>query len=692
MKSFTRKLRLRAATRQADADYTFEPADTRWLLGVLASVYRKQIKATQSDAAATEAEVLAQVAEQGFEIAPRTVAAWLDEAHTPADTRMLAVGDSGVFFILGRKNEEVLLVDKGADRPRAMATADFRAMLGTARLYAITTTEDDSPEVYGWRWFMKAFFSRTKVIRDALITSLVIQLVALAFPLTTQAIVDKVITNQAESTLIALGIGIALFAVFNALMSWLRQKLLLRLANVVDAELSVKVMAHLFRLPLRYFESRPTGVLITRMHGVERVREFASGAFLLLALELPFMFIFLALMVSYSAILSGIVLGFAALMVGLSFACGPQLRALANKQFEAGAKVQGFLTERVAAHETVKSLQLENASVSRYAELNRKQLDAALTMREFSNGYGTFMQLFEQLMNAAVLCMGAYLAMTTTSLTIGMLVAFQMFAQRVSQPLLKLSGMWQELQQVRTAVSQLGDVMSTPTERYGVAPTSSGHATGKLEVQALSFRHAPDRPPLYTDLTFSVEPGQVVLVTGPSGCGKSTLAKVMLGLYPNYEGFVRIDGRDIRSMTVNELRNLFGVVPQETVLFAGTILENILACSTASFEQAIHACRMAGIHEAIENMPQGYQTLIGERGVGLSGGQRQRIGIARALLKRPRVLIFDEATSGLDDASAEHIAQTVNTLRGQVTVLFVAHKVPKRLVADGSLSLASKTI
>lgn len=429
-------------------------------------------------------------------------------------------------------------------------------------------------------------------------------------------------------------------------------------------------------------------MLITRMHGVERVREFASGAFLLLALELPFMFIFLALMLSYSAVLSGIVLGFAALMVGLSFACGPHLRALANKQFEAGAKVQGFLTERVSAHETVKSLQLENTSVARYADLNRKQLDASLTMREFSNGYGTFMQLFEQLMNAAVLCMGAYLAMTTTSLTIGMLVAFQMFAQRVSQPLLKLSAMWQELQQVRTAVSQLGDVMSTPTERYGMAPTSAGRATGKLDVQSLSFRHAPDRPPLYTNLNFSVEPGQVVLVTGPSGCGKSTLAKVMLGLYPNYEGFVRIDGRDIRSMTVNELRSLFGVVPQETVLFAGTIIENVIAGSAASFEQAIHACRMAGIHEAIENLPQGYQTLVGERGVGLSGGQRQRIGIARALLKRPRILIFDEATSGLDKASAEHIAQTVNALRGQVTVLFVAHKVPGNLVADASLSLA----
>lgn len=259
MKSFARKLLSRRPSIHAESELTFAPADARWLLGVLASVYRKPLKAKAEDADISEAEMLAQVAEQGFEVASLSVADWLDEAITPVDARLLAVGEQGVFFILGRKDGEVLLVDKGADRPRSMATAEFRATLDGARLYVIASNEDSSPEAYGWRWFLKAFFARKKVIRDALITSLVIQLVALAFPLATQAIVDKVITNQAESTLIALGIGIALFAIFNALMSWLRQKLLLRLANVVDADLSVKVMAHLFRLPLRYFEAGPPG-------------------------------------------------------------------------------------------------------------------------------------------------------------------------------------------------------------------------------------------------------------------------------------------------------------------------------------------------------------------------------------------------------------------------------------------------
>ena len=688
---FARQTRVSCAAPEAPVSITVE--QQQWLWRVLPGVLRQARGrlASEINGPVPEPELLAQLADCGLELAPLSVAKWLDDAKTHPEAQVLVSGADGLTLLLGRKARQVLVLDPGAMQPRLIPQEELVPRLKTARLYLLEHDEKDAAESYGWRWFLRAFFSRRKVIRDVLVASFVIQLIALAFPLATQVIVDKVITNQAVSTLVAVGVGIALFAVFNALMSWLRQKLLLRLANVVDGDLSSRVMAHLFRLPLRYFEARPTGVLITRAHGVERVREFASGAFLLLALELPFMFVFLALMFAYSALLTGIVLGFVALMVGLSLACGPHLRTLANRQFEASAKVQGFLTERVAAHETVKSLQLENASVSRFGELNRKQLDASLAMRELSNGYGTFMQFFEQLMSASVLVVGAYLAMTSTSLTIGMLVAMQMFAQRVSQPLLKLSGLWQELQQVRTAVTQLGDVMSTAPEAYGNAPTSAGRVRGRLEAQGLGFRHGPDRPLLYSGLNFTIEPGQVALVTGASGSGKSTLAKILLGLYSGHEGFLRIDGRDTRSMWVNELRNVFGVVPQETVLFAGTVAENVLAGSSASFEMAVQACRLAGIHEVIENLPEGYQTKVGERGTGLSGGQRQRIGIARALIKRPAVLVFDEATSGLDEESAEHIAKTVNFLRGKATVLFIAHKVPRSLVVDCHVSLSVKS-
>lgn len=537
--------------------------------------------------------------------------------------------------------------------------------------------------------FCASFFSNKQAIRDTLITSLVIQLIALAFPLATQAVVDKVITNQAQNTLVVLGIGIAMFAVFSGVLSFLRQKVLLRLANSIDGRLAQQVFDRLIRLPLPFFENRATGVIINRIHGVERVREFVAGAFLLCVLELPFMLIFLALMLSYSLALSGVVAAFVGLMMVMSFVAGPMLRTRFNKQAQYGAKLQGFMTEQVAASETLKSLQLENTAGRRFAEINQAYLAATLNTKELGNAYGSFMQVTEQLMNAAVLCLGAYLAMTSTNLTIGMLVAFQMFSSKVSQPLLKLSGYWQELQQVRTAVAQLGDVMNTPTENF--SPLASSVVTGKglLQAESLGFRYSEDRPPLYQGFNFAVEPGQVVLITGPSGCGKSTLAKILQGLYVNYTGTVKVDGRDARSMSVNELRSNFGVVPQEAVLFAGTILDNLLmGAPNASLEQAVQACQMAGIHDVIENLPKGYQTEIGERGIGLSGGQRQRVAIARALLKRPRILVFDESTSGLDEASAEKIAETVNALRGKVSMLFIAHKVPKSLKVDRHVELA----
>lgn len=658
--------------------------EAQWLKQVLASVCR--VAARCPEQAQDWPGMTAWLRSQGVTTAPVTVAKWMDDSIIPPTTKVVVCGSGGLHVILARNDKGALVLRAGTNKAELVPFEAVHEWFVDAQAFALGQ-EEESSEAYGWRWFFTAFLARKAVVRDTLITSFVIQLIALAFPLATQAIVDKVITNQATSTLIALGTGIALFALFNGIMTWLRQKLLLRLANVVDAELSTRIMAHLFRLPMRFFEQRPTGVLMNRVRGAERVREFASGAFLLIALELPFSVIFLGLMLWYSPMLSGVVLAFVATMTILSFACGPTLRRLANKQFEAGAKVQGFLTERVAAYETVKTLRQEDTAVMQFDHLNRRQLNASLETSEFANGYSTTMQVLEQLMNVSVLCLGAYLAMTSPGLTIGMLVTFQMFAQRVAQPLLKLSGVWQQLQQVRTAVAQLGDVMSAPTERYGSAPTSAGRAAGAIKVEGLSFRYAADRPPLYKDLNFSVEPGQVALVTGQSGSGKSTLAKVMLGLYTGHEGFVRIDGRDSRSMPVNELRELFGVVSQETVLFSGTILENVLAGCAASMEDAVQACKLAGIHSAIENMSDGYQTLVGERGVGLSGGQRQRIGIARALLRRPSVLLFDEATSALDSATAEHIGQTVNLLRGHVTVIFIAHKIPQCLKVDKHIEL-----
>ncbi len=275
--------------------------------------------------------------------------------------------------------------------------------------------------------------------------------------------------------------------------------------------------------------------------------------------------------------------------------------------------------------------------------------------------------------------------------TVGMLVAFQMFAGKLSQPVLRIVGLWTQFQQASLSVQRLGDVMNAPAEPYSLTPSRAHDGQGKIEIEGLGFRYSEQHPLLYRNMHLSLRPGQTLAIMGPSGSGKSTLAKLLLGFYQPTEGSIQIDGIDIRNLSANELRAYFGVVPQETILFSGTILANLQAGNPgATFEQVTQAAKLAGIHETVEKLPQGYETEVGERGVGLSGGQKQRLAIARALIKRPKILIFDEATSALDAQTAEAFAKTINQLKGKVTMLFITHAMPKGLLVDGVLQIGSQ--
>ncbi|MDO8416589.1 MAG: peptidase domain-containing ABC transporter [Agitococcus sp.] len=683
MKTWIQKL---FGEKTVDNLLTLEQA--HWLVGGMASAFKLALQRPQVDAALGGVPsldaVFALLAEAGLQ--HRVVAM----AEITTDTLSLGPvvqrASEGLALILASSEEGWLIAREGATGTETVKMLPSPASY--VQVMRVVNSEEGQEEAFGWRWFSKEFFADRPVIRDVLLGSFFIQLIALVFPLATQAIVDKVIANQATSTLIVLGVGIFMMALFSAGLTWLRQYFLLRLSNALDKRLSYKVLTHLFRLPIQFFEQKPTGAIVNRVHVIEPIREFVAGAFILAAIDLPFMLVFAVLMVSYSWQMSLVVLAFLFIMLLTSFMVGPRLRVHAKRSAQLGAQVQGFLTEQVAAAETIKSLQLENSVQRRFAEMNQAYLQTTLTLRELANRYGTFMNFMEQTMNAAVLCLGAYLAMQGAVLTIGMLVAFQMFAQRVAQPLLKLSGVWQQFQQIRISVGQLGDIMNVSTEAYSPLITSLAPVRGHFKVENLSFRYGPQSPLLYENLSFEVQPGQVLLITGPSGSGKSTLTKVAQGLYAPAGGLVRMDGRDIRAMAVTELRSYLGVVPQESVLFSGTILDNLLeSAPRADFKQVAEACQLAGIHDAIEALPKGYQSTIGERGTGLSGGQRQRLAIARALLRSPRVLLFDESTSGLDAVAEEHVAQAVNRLRGKVTILFIAHKVPAALIVDAHVQL-----
>ena len=617
------------------------------------------------------------------------------KAHTGENQRR-DKSPHALALVLNADAERIVVIEPGAASGATLTTEDFNLRYaGELMVFAQQPkplADADAVAarqgVFGFSWFIPELLKHKTIWRDVMAASFAIQLVALATPIFTQIILDKVLIHQTHTTLVVVGIALTLFLVFNAGMSWIRQYLVLHTGTRVDAVLGTQVFCHLLKLPPRYYDYRPTGVVVARLHGVETIREFVSGAAVTLFLDLPFLLIVLAVMFHYSWFLSLITLSILAAIIVLSLAVVPLIRKRVNEQFLLGARNQAFVTEYIAGMETVKSLQMEPRLKARYEEYLSSYLRAGFNTRQLSNTYNAAANALEQLLTLLILVAGAWIVMKNEGFTIGMLVAFQMFAGRMSQPLLRLVGLWQEFQQSAIAVKRLGDIMNAPPEPYSIVPARDNCGKGGIEICDLSFRYGDNRPYLYRHLGLVLRPGACVALMGPSGSGKSTLAKLLQGFYLPTEGQIKVDGRDIRHLAANELRNYFGVVPQETVLFSGTIYANLSdANPSATFEQITQACKWAEIHDTIEQLPEGYQNPIGEHGAGLSGGQKQRLAIARALLKRPKILIFDEATSDLDRATAEQFARTINQLKGKVTMLFIAHQLPAGLEVDEVVTL-----
>jgi subfamily B ATP-binding cassette protein HlyB/CyaB len=625
--------------------------------------------------------------------------AWL----TPDEVDAAAVAQGAPALVLQATDTHVLLATQENGAPQTITVEQFaRLYKGWVTRVAPTSTaaaagdpdadaDAQSRRRFGFSWFIPELLKHKKLWQEILLASLVIQLIALATPLFTQAIIDKVVVHHTQSTLVVIGFGMAVFMLFSASLSWLRQYLVLHTGNRVDAILGASVFERLFKLPPLYFQHRATGVISARLQGVETIREFIASAGVTLLLDFPFLLIFVGIMLYYSVSLSLIVLAVLAVIAAMSLIVAPMFQTRLQQQFQLGARNQAFLTEYVVGLETVKSLQLEPQLNSKYGGYLADYLRAGFDTKQLANSYNTAANLLEQGMTLLILVVGAWTVMNDSAFTIGMLVAFQMFAGKLSQPVLRIVGLWQQFQQASLSVARLGDLMNAPVEPYSSLPARDGVRKGDIQIESIAFRYAPEAPLVYEDLSLQIRAGQAIAIMGPSGCGKSTLAKLLQGFYQPGAGRILVDGIDIRYLTANELRSNFGVVPQETVLFSGTIYDNLqMASPDASFEQITAACRMAEIHAVIEALPKGYQTEIGERGAGLSGGQKQRIAIARALLKRPAILVFDEATSALDGATAEQFAHTVNALKGKVTMLFITHALPKGLKLDAVFRLSGK--
>jgi subfamily B ATP-binding cassette protein HlyB/CyaB len=695
---------------------TYSPEQVLWALGSLCALHQKpfaaELVAPELPSASPEGIEPWVIIQAGERLGFKVKAAQITPERVSRLPLPLLVeikdGDGSrpsLGLITAASQGKYVLFVPGQSEPLTLQNSELSERIsGNGWLFApeVSPARDDDAvssvtRSFGFRWFGPELLRHKKVWRDVLLASLALQIVALATPLFTQAVIDKVLVHRTESTLITIGIAMGLFIVLSGLMSWVRQYLVLHTGNRVDAVLGAAVWEHLLKLPLRYFEHRPTGVVAARLHAVETIREFVSGAAISLILDFPFLLICLVVMLYYSLALTAVAVSVLLMIAVASFIMAPVFQRQLNEQFLLGARNQAFVTEHIAGFETVKTLQMEPQLRQRYSGYLASLLASAFRTKQIANSYNTLASSMEQVMTLAILILGAYIVMTPepggSVFTVGMLVAFQMFAGKLSQPVLRIVGLWTQFQQASMSVQRLGDLMNAPVEPYSLVPQRQNDGPGEIDIQDLGFRYSEQHPLLYSHLHLKIRPGQTLAIMGPSGSGKSTLAKLLLGFYQPTEGSIRIDGIDARNLSANELRSYFGVVPQETILFSGTILANLQAGNPRStMAQVVRAARMAGIHEVIEQLPQGYQTEIGERGVGLSGGQKQRMAIARALLKRPKVLIFDEATSALDGETAEAFAKTINQIKGKVTMLFITHALPKALQCDEVLHIGKSGV
>jgi subfamily B ATP-binding cassette protein HlyB/CyaB len=670
------------------ADATMAPAEVLWVLGSLCNLHRQPFDAAAFARRTPPPHRLSTLVdalrESGFEA--RVERATVD-ALARAPMPCVALMRDGPALVVSVARDRVVWFASGSRAPCEAGRDAFASQAtGTAILVGrpddgTADAADAAPRPFGFATVFAELVRHRDVVRDVLAASLALHLTALAMPLASQAIIDKVVVNRAGGTLAVVAAALALLIAFSALLGWLRQSLVVHAGTRVDAVLGSRVYAHLLGLPPGYFERRPVGVLVARLHGVETIREFLTGAAVTVALDVPFALVFVVVMGLYSVPLTLVALVAIAALAGLSLAVAPPLQRRLNEQFTTGARTQALATESLAGVETVKALELERAFSKRYDDALGAYLRAGFSTRQLANGYQSAAGALEQAMAAAILCAGAWLCMRGDDFTIGMLVAFQMLASRVSGPVVRLAGLWQQCQQAAIAVRRLADIMDVPVEpRANVPSASTGPA--RLSFASVGFRHG-DGAWILRGLDLEIAPGECVVITGPSGCGKSTLCRLAAGFAFATEGSVRLDGRVTRTLAADTLRGALGIVPQDTVLFAGTVLDNLLLGHAHATQVDVEAaCRRAGVHDAIAALPEGYRTRLGERGIGLSGGQKQRVALARALLRSPRLMLLDEPLSQLDAVAAAEIGRAISALKGTTTLVVVSHVVPPTLAAD----------
>ena len=586
----------------------------------------------------------------------------------------LAHGPKG-WFVLGRLLDDGVLIQRPGHPVEKIDRAGLDA-LWSGETVLVTTR---APGVAGLRrfdlsWFIPQIVRYRRLIGEVLLITGVLNILGLASPLLFQNVIDKVLAHNALSTLNVLAFAFVAIAVWETVFGWIRTRLYAETSQKIDVELGARAFRHLLALPLSYFEQRRVGDTVTRVRQLETIREFLTTASLTVLIDPLFTVIFMIAMIVYSPALFAIVAISLVGYVAVSFTVTTPLRARIAEKFERGAASNALLVESVTGIQTVKASAVEPQWQDRWERQLAAYSAASLRVVNLNTSGSQAVELISKLSFAAILFFGAKLVIAG-ALTVGALVAFNMFAQRVSGPVIRMAQIWQDFQQVRISVERLGDILNHPIERQASSSIEMPTMRGAVRFEQVRFRYASDSAPAIDDVTLEIAAGTSIGIVGSSGSGKSTLTKLLQRLYTVESGRVLVDGMDVAQADPVWLRRQVGVVLQENLLFNRSIRENIALASPAiAFDRVVRAAQLAGAHDFILQQPHGYDTQIVERGVNLSGGQRQRIAIARALITDPRILILDEATSALDAESEEIIRRNLKQIMRGRTVLVIAHR------------------
>ncbi len=646
----------------------------------------------QSDMAAPLRRSLEQA---GFRVRILTNGNWARAAALGTAAPALALMKDGSWIVLvhagpaeGGDAAAILDPQREAHGVHALPRAAFLAKWsGTLLLARKAPRLTDENQPFGLRWFIPELLKQRSLLAGVGLAAIVSNLIAIAFPLLLQVLIDRVVAHQARNTLAVVVATFVLLALFDAAFQFVRQRLMLIAGGKIDARLGARSFAHLLSLPLPVFETNAAGVLARHMQQTEKLRHFLTGRLFQTMLDAALLPILLVLLVLYSGILTAVVLGFAGAIALVIAALVPLFRSRLNALYAAEAERQAQLVETLHNMRAVKALVLERtrqrAWDSSLAASVRRQWSVG-TIAAIANASTG---LLEKLMQVTILALGAILAFDG-ALSLGALVAFSMLAGRVSGPLVQIVTLVSEYQEAALSVRMLAHIMDKPSERAVQARPARPAVTGSLRFENVRFAYPGALAPALDGVSFTVEPGQVIGIVGRSGSGKTTLTRLIQGIEPPQAGVILVDGIDIRHIDLGHLRRSIGVVLQDNLLFRGSIRDNIAAARPeSSLEEVVAAARLAGAEDFIRRLPMSYETQVEENGANLSGGQRQRLAIARALLTAPKLLVFDEATSALDPESEALVNRNLADMARGRTMLLVSHRLSTLVRSDAILVL-----